>query len=668
MSSAQKVAVSILTAVILFTGFVFLGQTTLMSKIQTRFYAQSKVTEKQNQLKKLTDNTDAYIEEILNKIILADNAYLKNNSVRTYTIQNPTEKDEVERRRETTRIFDEIEELDGMRLVDDNAKTIHYSSYYSDVLNTNGNFKTYKNYPDINELDYGYFDFSDKDYNLLFDRNQNRIILAVPYHITDSVTRGKFLFYFNFYKICSKFIDNSVLSLGENLTLVSSDSELEGGIVSGLPLESQKDFYEPVLSAWKNNSEKERILEAPDNSYYLLFTDNSSKFFKVSSVYKSTVFELSREFICLIYVCVFITLVLICMLLFNIRRDYLTKIRERIKKVQMGIINEYLENKEKIEWAQVSRQLDLRKEELSQEIKKSIGNAKEKYSKQVDEYIDASWKEIIEILGGDKNNQKTQAVLGENAIDEIRKVIEEVLVSARLHVNLDQINVQEHKLQTVEPVSEIEEIEDAQELESLDSDVEEIEEIDEIEDADNVEEIEDIEEAADEKQIKASASEEELEELEEVSEDETQLLTIKKPLPVKYDYFVSDDTFIGGATDEFATVDNIFAEDLCIGPQYTTDYPELPKNFTFTAETPHFGKAQKENEEEIEEAELIPEAEMFYTMTEFGAKILPAAELQSEQIEAIVENQGVYSISDNINYTDIIQDSEFKSLVDSVLR
>ena len=661
MSSVQKVALSILTAVILFTGFVFLGQTSLISKIQTRFYAQAKVSEKQNQLKKLAEDTDAYIEKILNQIVYADNAYLKNNSVRTYTIQNPTEKDEVERRKETTKLFDEIEELDGMRLIDDNAKTMHYSSYYSDVLNINGNFKTYKNYSELNELDYSFFNFSDKDYKLLFDRNQNRIIVAVPYHITDSVTRGKFLFYFNFYKICQKFIDSSVLSFGENLSLVSSEDDLEGGIVSGLPSESQKDFYEPVLAAWKNNSQKERILEAPDNSYYLLFTDNSTKHLKVSSVYKSTVFELSREFICLIYVCVFITLVLICMLLFNIRRDYLTKIRSRIKKVQMGIINEYLENKQEIEWAGVSRQLDLRKEELSEEIKRSIGKSREKYSKKIDEYIDASWKEIIEILGGDKTASKTQAVLGENAIDEIRKVIEDVLVSARLHVNLDEINVHKDEVQS----AAAEEIEEVQEVEELDSDVEEIEEIDS-DDVEPVEEIDEIEEISDADDLKEDDSSEELEELEEVSEDEPPAFVLKKPVPVKYDYFVSDDTFIGGTTDEFATVDNIFAEDLCIGPQYTNDYPELSKDFKFTAEAPHFGSDFTEAED-IEEAELIPEGEMFYTMTEFGAKILPVAELQSEQVEAIVENQGVYSISDDISYTDVIQDSEFKSLVDSVL-
>nr|MCR4580033.1 hypothetical protein [Treponema sp.] len=60
----------------------------------------------------------------------------------------------------------------------------------------------------------------------------------------------------------------------------------------------------------------------------------------------------------------------------------------------------------------------------------------------------------------------------------------------------------------------------------------------------------------------------------------------------------------------------------------------------------------------------------YFSMTNFAQESrfygtdLPAA----EPVEAIVEDNGVYSITRDLEYSDVIQDPEFKALVDSVLR
>ena len=54
-------------------------------------------------------------------------------------------------------------------------------------------------------------------------------------------------------------------------------------------------------------------------------------------------------------------------------------------------------------------------------------------------------------------------------------------------------------------------------------------------------------------------------------------------------------------------------------------------------------------------------------MTAFGENLSDEVpELQEEQV-IVEQDDGVFSIAEDLKYTDIIQDADFKSLVDSVL-
>ena len=58
-------------------------------------------------------------------------------------------------------------------------------------------------------------------------------------------------------------------------------------------------------------------------------------------------------------------------------------------------------------------------------------------------------------------------------------------------------------------------------------------------------------------------------------------------------------------------------------------------------------------------------------MTSFGQNNEPVIELKGDGDEGsstIVEHDGVYSISDNLSYTNVFLNKEFKTLVDSVLQ
>ena len=728
MSSLQKAALSFLSALVLFAGFVFFAHTGLMAQIETKFYAQTKINEKDDQLEKLSQRCNSYISQILTKIQTGDDAYLKESSVKTYVHQNPSEKEATERKNLTARLFDELEPygLDGLRLIEKNGRTLHYSSYESDVLKRVSLNTTYKLYSDVvkdsGELE-GELLLVDSDNpktKLLLDKANNRLIISFPFYVTDNTYFATLTAYFDIHSFEQLLVNEKILNYGDSLSAITAQNSYDGGFVLGLPKNSQSEFVTPVLNVWNKLSKTankelglERILEKDDGSYWLLMTSGENEFFKVSAVYSSTLFELPRELEYLIYTCVFFTFLLVAALLFNLKRDYLSVIKSRIKKVQFGIINEYLENKEKVEWSQVARQLENRKAELSEEIKKSIGGKSKKYSKQVDTYLDSSWEEIIGLLkaqtGGE--SEASGAAAGGATIEEIRRVIEEVLRTSKLNVNVAQVGeaalrvpqgpqpveeveeVEEvEALDDVEPVEEVEEVEELEDTavpEALEGPVEDIEEVEEVESLDDAEPVEEIEEVEEAEPVEDA---EEIEELEEYVVDTSMFDSVDSHFSVSND-------------------DPRFHEEYYIGELAPAgvpfEYPEgtEPLEFEFVVEEPKFVLALREPQgpqadlqgpqaglqgpqddlqepqdleetEELEELsddiELPKKSQPYFVMTKFGQNDEPVVELvgdgDNNGSNTIVEHDGVYSISDNLSYTNVFLNQEFKTLVDSVLQ
>ena len=832
MSSGQKVALSFLAALICFAGFVFFAQTNLMSTIETKFYAQSKIAQRQEQLDKLSNSCNNYISNILKKIETDSSSYLNSPAVKSYANQNPSEKDEVTRRNLTSALFDTIEGLDGIRLIEGNGRNVHFSTYDTDVLKVDGLVKQYKNYPDLQE-ELGELesetiltDSNNPKHKIIFDSKQNRIIVSFPFYITEQTTFGSLVCYFNIYDFEQILVNSNLLPLGESFDLLTDDDGTGYGFACGIPGDGKADFTKAIINSWKISSGKadgknkgpENLISQSNGTNWVLLNSSNNTYFNVGWVFKANLFELPKELIYIIYVSVFVTLLLIFLLIFSLKKDYLIKVKQRIKKVQLGIINEYLENKQQIEWDQIARQLEYRKEELSLEIKKSVGGKNKKYEKIIDVYLEQSWSEIINIINSQNNNQKSG--LSGASIEEIRRVMEEVLQTAKLNVsvapgaktvvqNVEEVDEIEDadEIEEVEAVEEVDEIEDVEEIEDADEidDVEALEEVDEIDDVDEIEEAEKIEEAEEIKDVdeideieeikdvdeiddvealeevdeiedsdeieevevvedadgieeseevedadeieeageiedadeikeaepveetvqKVSVEDEPVEIVEDVSEEnevieeveadsvesldeveeledieiektdetvdvdiseefgdlsevgdleeleddgislENSAITQTEP---EYHYEESNRTFVSASSDDFASCDTIFAEDLCIGSHYTPDKKNISKDFNFVVYIPDFTPDHDFDMELAAADELLPEEGKFFSMTGFAENELPVSELEEiEENPAIVEKKGVYSISENIECSHLELNPEFKELVDSVL-
>lgn len=552
MTSGQKIAFSLLAALALFAVFVMSLNSRLFTELETRFYAQAKIEENTGQLDKISESCDLYISEILSLIEKGDNAWVKNASVRSYYVQNPSESDVNTRRRLTESLFSDIPALQGIRIVDKNGRNVHYSSFDdTDLLKQSGITKVYKNYNDIIK-DAGEIPFetlqkitSETKAVLLCDESRSRLILSVPFCWVDGIYSGIALFYLNIHEMEKALITREVISLGQSLTLYSDD-DYNGGLLLNLPHGKKNDFRQPVLNYWKNRTgQPEKLLAIPDGGFYLGLSSNRIGKIRVSAVYTSDIFELSTELRVLIYICIFISILLIVFLIFSFFRDPMVTLKKRIKKIQLEIIENYIDGKEKREWGEVARHLRVRRNDLSDEIIKSLHVHSKKRRKELAEYLDKNWDEIFAIFdtktGGEGAGTAQAAGAGSTgavagpaeltgaSIAEIRRMLEEVLanrnlvtpVAAGAVAGAATVAAVSAAKKTPAPVADeaADDVDELDEVEELAEDVDEIDEVEEL--AEDVDEVEELTEEADEVEDLTEEADEvdEVEEVEDLAED-----------------------------------------------------------------------------------------------------------------------------------------------------
>ena len=712
MTSGQKIAFSLLIAIGTFVVFVLGFQSKLFKELETKFYTQSKIEENTRLLNKLSESCDVYISEILNQIENGENAWVKSPAVRSYYVQNPSENLVNERRQLTETLFSKIPALDGIRILDKNGRNVHYSSFDdTDVLKQTGITKVYKNYPDVqkdaDEIEFDTLEkvFAQDKSQLLFDESRNRLIISMPYYWMDDVYSGQCLFYFNMISIQKALTRRDVLAIGENLTLFSDDN-FKGGFVLNLPAGEKKTFREPVLKYWKkitknnkNAQTPEKLLEMEDGSFWLVLSSANDSGIRVSGLYTSDTFELSKEIILLIYVSIFITILLLVFLIFSFKRDPLLVLKKRIKKIQYGIIKECIDSEDKLEWGQVAKKLKSRRNDFTLEILKSLKVNSKKKKKELEDFLNQNWTEIFSIFDDKATAQTTKenstsAELTEASLEEIRRVLEEVLQNTKVNVASVESIALPVKTKESDVVDDVEDIEEIEEAEEVLDDVEEIEDVEEV--VDDAEEIEDAEEV-----IEDAEEIDDVEEIEEVEDAEEVLDDVEEIDEVKSDmdaislllnqpacvYHPNDENYF--CSEKFATVDNIFAEEMVIGAEISKitaipnteeiikvySLPELteqPKEDLPKVEEPEVDQLSQELDEVEELTEEVPESNIhsYYSMITFGDNLAvdtPELEAVTPAENAILEENGVFYIADNLDYKSVKQDKDFKALVDSVL-
>lgn len=431
---------------------------------------------------------------------------------------------------------------------------------------------------------------------IIFDGDEQRLIFSYKIQTLDE--KSVFcsaIFYVNPVDFANLLVENHVVSVNEPISLVSSADGKNGGFVFGLPNVGKNIFASEILKKWnqgvfgpdeivasaaskiegisvpvsensaqefepETGSEKkdsEKMSDLPSagsekNISWSLISSRNAKFLHVGGIFSSETLKMPFYVRILLFVCAFVTVCLIVVIFFNIRKDDSVVIKSKIRAIQIGLLNEYFEKD--VDRKKVAAMIAAQKDALTAKIKKSLGRRGKKYGSDLDLILNKSWEDIITILSGAEKNS-CMAELSSSSIKEIRKVFEEVLatntlkvenlesarkeknpplktsetsVSEKLPEDLDEVEElcdaepleEAPEAESVEEVENLEEVEPLEEAEPLepesDGALEELEELDEPEELENLEEIDPAEELLPEPEELDEA--EELEPLEELEE------------------------------------------------------------------------------------------------------------------------------------------------------
>ncbi|MCR5047044.1 MAG: hypothetical protein K6A42_10745, partial [Treponema sp.] len=542
MTSGQKTALSLLISVILFGAFAVASFAGLFSAIDARFYEGAKISQINQRLQGLASSYDEWLNTLSERFALGENAFLKNPSVQTFVEAKPSQEAALSRGEALGDLRSSTQGLLGFRVIDKNQNSLHYSTFRQDILRRDekNNLTAYKNYLDCltpagNEeipalslcaSDSG-GDFA-AGQKLFFDA-ENRIVFSYPLYDKYSVFRGSAVFYVNALDFANFLLKKNLISIGEDLQFLAngqSGASSLCGYVLGLPSVGGEEFKSRLFDAWSKGSQNaERLfsIDSAKENYWVSLSQKSKSGLFICGVYNDEIFSLPASAKILILICVFISIFLICFLLLNLRRDDETVIRERIRTLQLGVVDEYLSKKEALDWESVSG----RREAVTKEIIQSLGRRAKKRPQQVEELINRSWDELFSAMNL-KPQEKSSGL--ENA-QEIKAMLQELLSSGSIKVQAapapapapakarpaPQIPASAEPVEDLEEVEEVTDAEPVEDLEEVEEvaaaePVEDLEEVEEIADAEPVEDLEEVEEIADAEPV------EDLEEVEEVEE------------------------------------------------------------------------------------------------------------------------------------------------------
>lgn len=572
VKSFVKNSVGLLVAVGICGGITVVSSLGMFSKIEKNFYEPARLSAIRTKLDAVAEYSNEYINNILQKIGPDEGGFLANEAASSYFEREPS--------REVGRLFgkllDELPSLEGLRVVERTGKRVQYSSFKNDSRNERGN-KTYslytelKTYSGASELDYSIVtafpetedeenDIDLNRYRMVFDGYEQRIIISYPYFYNEK--SYSFIFYINPIDFVTQLVENRIISINDEMTLISSKDGTAGGFVFRMPRVGQSILANEILRRWylkstgpdeiasspkvqvsgltaDENSAEEQIIEERRISWNLI-TSPKSKYFNVSGLYSYEMLTMPQYVKILLLICSFITVCLIVIILFNIRKDDDVVILSKIKSVQIGLLNEFFEKN--VDRTKVAALIESQKDALTAKIKKSLGRRGKRYGDDLSIILNQSWQDIINILSGE--NTMSIQNLSSNDMSEIRRMFEDVMSNSSIRVQaVTQFpsrqmpkNWKTEELDnsagieiaprpghvTEKPADEISELDDAEDLEELD-DVDEIAEAEPVEELGEVEEIseaEPVEELGEVEEISEAEPVEELDDVEEISEAE----------------------------------------------------------------------------------------------------------------------------------------------------
>ena len=495
MKSGLKTALSLLLTFIAFTVIAIASLSGLFSPIEKRFYEPAQVQQFRSELNEVASAGNQYFSSLLAAFGSDDGGFLNAESVLTFLSVSPS--DEVLHR---FAVLSEAHRgLEGIRVVDASGRRVHFSSFRNDYRLDAGR-RIYSNYQDLKTL-FGNPEipfenlscFSGEEthpYRIGIDGQNQRIVYSFP--LENNGSRFCVLFYVGTRGFINTLIEKKIISVNQDIPLVSSADCMTGGFVLGLENDIRGAADAELLKIWKNGQVDTDGIQTDGIQFvfddrtvnYTVFTDRSTSAPFFSILFRSDSVLLPGYVKILILVSAFISVCLFFLILFNFKKDDDVIIRDRIKRVQFELLSEYFDKN--LERAEIAGIIEAKKSDVSVRIKKSLGRRGKKHSAELDTMLEKSWSEIIDMLSAEKKQQPSFDM------SEIRRMLEELLSATPVTVRNQPVQTVPAKVAEPEPVEDLEDTDGVEPVEDLEE-ADGAEPVEDLEEADGVEPVDDLE-------------------------------------------------------------------------------------------------------------------------------------------------------------------------------
>ncbi|MDR1566327.1 MAG: hypothetical protein LBS48_03460 [Treponema sp.] len=506
MTGSQKAAFTLLISVVLFAGFTVLAYTGLFDLVEAKFYNPSIIVSLTNDVNHDAESVGNFLAGLEDRFA----ATLREEAVRRSFLPNQSAEDIFERSRIYGILLESLGGLQWVRFIDAGGTRLHYSTYQADILFQDQRSMSYRNYTDVSgSVPYERIASSDQGRSrLILDQAGERILFSFPFYDSFDVFRGTAAFSLSVRAVGDRLTSEGRIKAGENVSIVENPP----GILTGLPVSSAQALLPGIASIWDEGLLNLTTLDSGSGISLALISARTGQGFFQGRLVNEALFEFPQVMKIILLVSFFLTVYLTVFLLFNIRQDSFTIVQNRLKQFQISLIEQCYERKSDADWGRWSRELEQRREEIREELKKGIRTkpAGKDGQNDIDVLIDKSWDELLAVIGGRR----------ETGIDEakLQSILNKILAPPLGQQAVPaQISVPASPAQTgnapeePSPIEELPEVEELSEAEPAEAEA--VEEIGEVEAVEELAEAEPVEELAEAEPV-------EVEPVEELSEVE----------------------------------------------------------------------------------------------------------------------------------------------------
>jgi hypothetical protein len=416
---SRKAALSLLISLVLFTVFTVLAFTGLFDLVETRFYNPSVTRSLEQELSADTEVIDEFITELQRRFA----ATLKEGAVQRSFLPSQDNDDIFERTRLYGTLLESLGGLQSVRFIDAGGTRVHYSTAAADVLRQDRNSIAYRNYQDSEDaLPYSRIAANDGEApRLILDETGDRLLFSLPFYDSFSAYRGTALFSLSVRAVTEQLITAGRIKAGENVSVVSDPP----GLVLGLP-HSGRNVLIPLISpVWQDGILSLAGISSAEPAINLnLLSAKTNRGIFVGRLVDEALFVFPAGMKIILLVSFILTVYIVVFLLMNIRQDPMAVIQNRLKRLQVNLIEEYYEHKNDVDWSHWQRELEQRREEVRNELKQGLGSKTEK-SGEIDSFIDKSWDELLAVIG--RHESSVTAVIDE---EKLQTILNRVLSAA----------------------------------------------------------------------------------------------------------------------------------------------------------------------------------------------------------------------------------------------